>query len=81
MVASVGVACRASSSNSTSSTSCALTPSISQRVAMERSAMNKLRIVRVWQGDRKWSLNDGQTPNVRVVRVEVSMGYNGVDGH
>jgi hypothetical protein len=30
----------------------------------------------VARGDRKWSLNDGQIPNFRDVRVHVSAGYN-----
>jgi hypothetical protein len=29
--------------------------------------------------DKKWALNDGQSPNFRVVRVHVSTGYNRVE--
>jgi hypothetical protein len=44
--------------------------------------MQKLRIVTLRaQGDIKWSLNDGQIPNVRVVRVHVSTGYHRVEGN
>ena len=32
-------------------------------------------------GDRKWSLNDGQIPNFRVVRVALGTGYNRVEGN
>jgi hypothetical protein len=44
--------------------------------------MKKLRIVTLGlaRGDRKWPLNNGQIPNVRVVRVHVSTGYNRVEG-
>jgi hypothetical protein len=31
-------------------------------------------------GDREWSLNDGQIPYFRVVRVALGMGYNRVEG-
>jgi hypothetical protein len=31
--------------------------------------------------DRKWSLNDGQSPNFRGVRVHVSTGYNRAEGN
>jgi hypothetical protein len=30
------------------------------------------------RGDRKWSLNDGQIPNTRVVRVALGTGYDRV---
>jgi hypothetical protein len=45
--------------------------------------MQKLRIVTIGlaPGDRKWSLNDGQIPNFRGVRVHVSTGYNRVEGN
>jgi hypothetical protein len=33
------------------------------------------------RGDRKRPLNDGQTPNVRVVRVHVGTGYNRGEGN
>jgi hypothetical protein len=31
--------------------------------------------------DREWSLNDGQIPNRRVIRVHVSTGYHRVEGN
>ena len=46
------------------------------------SAIKKLRIVTLRFGsDRKWSLNDGQIPNVRGVRVHVRTGYHRVEGN
>jgi hypothetical protein len=46
------------------------------------SAIKKLRIVTLRFGsDRKWSLNDGQIPNVRGVRVHVRTGYNTGQGN
>jgi hypothetical protein len=36
----------------------------------------------VWaRGDREWSLNDGQLPNFRAVRVALGTGYNRVEGN
>jgi hypothetical protein len=45
-----------------------------------RTAMRKLRIVTKGFGDREWPLNDGQIPNVRVVREHASTGYSRVGG-
>jgi hypothetical protein len=45
------------------------------------AATKKLRIVTVGLGGaRKWSLNEGHSPNFRGVRVHVSTGYNRVEG-
>jgi hypothetical protein len=49
-----------------------------------RTAMQQLRIVMVgvWHGaTEKGSLNDGQIPNFRGVRVHVSTVYNRVEGN
>jgi hypothetical protein len=47
------------------------------------TAMKQLRIVtlRFGRQNRKWPLNDRQIPNVRVVRVHASTGYNRAEGN
>jgi hypothetical protein len=47
----------------------------------QRAAIKKLRIVMLGFGDRKGSLNEGQAPNFRVVRVALGTGYYPGEGN